>query len=207
MPLDPVLQARIRQIMSTRGGPLAEGDTTLIPVAVIAGYPLTRQPQLEAGEGLVRSWVASHTVNPAAGERAHIFVRPATTNTLLWVYRLAISIDPAETGRHSFRFGRQAAAVIADSVGVVGWEDMRLGETVDPPVTIAGDSIAGSTSPEARGLITCQTGTNGIIVPCSFVIQGDPNAGTAIPSVIVECRSLDIAFEVTFWGEAHEIIR
>jgi hypothetical protein len=88
------IQSRVRQLLQLKGYAPIIGVESVQPVAVIAGFPQQRQPQLEKGDMLVRRFVASMIAPAVVAEYNQIQIR-ATVGTVLHITRVMIAFAGA----------------------------------------------------------------------------------------------------------------
>jgi hypothetical protein len=174
----------------------------VIPVIQIAGWPVQRRPELEAGDNLSPTFVASATQGGVVAEFAEIGIRPTAVNTLLWITRIILASENAAT-RMDVRLGRTTTSILG-SAGVMGWEDERLGITADPPVDCWSRSAAPAITFESRILVSVPA--NGSLdLPVNFLVRSDPD--TVGRAIICQGRVLNLNLTATFFGYVVPILR
>lgn len=120
----PSIQERTRQLLGLVGGGPIEPIPAVQPVAIVAGFPAQRQPQLERGDMLVRRFLGCQLKAAAgAGQYSAVGVRPGSSTTVLHVTRLWITNATLSVLEHVWGIG---ANITAGSYGTAAYLDTRL---------------------------------------------------------------------------------
>ena len=198
--LDPVVQARVRQILGLAGAPAVDAIEAVQPTALVSAARHPEQPQLEAGLGLVRSWSASITQAAVALEFGRASIRTTAASNLLWCTRIIITND--SVGNINYVYGRAANAdYLHSAFGSAVFHDMRLsgGDIGGAELVEIGtdtdnvDPVTNMNGPIRLRLRPSET----LIIPVDFVLI----SGTA-ECLGVGCRVLEEILTVTFEGIA-----
>lgn len=202
MLVDPVIQSRVRQLLGLRGGPAIVAEEAVMPVAVIAGYPQDRQPQLESGDMLVRRFSGLFSQAPVADQFATVGLRVAAADTLLWLTKIYLTGNALASSLMYFgRTGPQVAATF----GALGWHDMRLsGGNLDGLITLFALSAAATAVGFNARLPVWVRVAETVVVDVDFVLVDDPQQGLTnnINCVIVQNQSVGQSCLAGFEGIA-----
>jgi hypothetical protein len=164
--IDLALQTRVRALLGLRGGPPIEAEEAILPVAVIAGYPILRQPQLETSDLIPRRfWVTYEEVVAGAGSHARIGVRSGDVRSIIWLTRMWAYSRDAD-GAVEARIGRSDTWAFATS-GVTGFQDHRLGD-----LDLAPSPVDGGANEFAAGANATFHGNLQLLIPGRSTAQG-----------------------------------
>lgn len=139
------LQQRVRRLLGLTGGPAIGVVEAVQPVSIISGWTEQRQPQLESGDMLVRTFVAEMSLAAVALKFAAIGIRVgAGTRALIWVRKVLIC-EPTAAAVFQVTNGRIATTLSHASNGTASYTDTRFpfNNLLEAPVSIGGLTDAG----------------------------------------------------------------
>ena len=135
MNISPLIQSRVRQLLGLTGGPSVEAIEAIQPVAIIAGYQESRQPQLESGDMIVRKFHARATQGATAVEYSKIGIRCGDQDSILWITDVFVH-NPNPAAPYVVRVGITPNMTFL-AYGTACFDDLRL-----PVVDIGSSPIA-----------------------------------------------------------------
>lgn len=197
------LQARVRQLIGARGGPLVEAADFLQPVAVIASAEGPyRNPALELGEGIGREFVASSgSISPGALEFARSTIGCNQDNALVHVQRVYVNLFNSTT---AVQIGRVAGAQAGLTESEGHYTDGRLNLTdLGPaPLTVRGGNAAAASN--FTGAIFVQPLINSsLVVDVDYVLISN-RAGAVGDVLTVEAATPNTPMFVSYQGRIYD---
>ena len=172
------------------------------PVAVIAGFPQDRQPQLESGDMIARRFTARAEALPTALNYTHGLIRAGAVNQILWITRIFICNNSG--GDQFFLVGRTANLTIG-SFGSAVFNDFRLpGLDIVGQVQV-GSAVQGTVPTILGGTPVSVLNRTTIQLPGDWVLKSD-GAG-ADENLVVASRQISEAIVVGFEGVLFERTR
>lgn len=199
MELNWGLQARLRQLFGSRGGPALSGADFLQPAAVVASAegPF-RNPAFEFGEGIKRQWVGNAPGTATALRFATAFVGALATGGpgLVHVREVGITMGSSATQILIGRAAFAAGLTVTDA----HFTDVRLPFVdITSQVSIrGGDLAAASTFLGARNIIIAPFTTIIIEVDYSLVLT------PAQDVLMVQAETANTSFQCWFAGELYD---
>jgi len=210
--IDPTISDRVRAILGRRGGPLIEAEDTILPVALVAGWPVLRQPNLETSALIPRRFIAVvEEVVAGAGSHARVGIRSGDVGAMLWLTRMwAYSRDAA--GHVEARIGRADTWAAATGF-TAAFTDFR-----QPALSLYPSPVDGGSNEFAAGQnATFSSYVQTLVMGGASAVSGVPTVmtldevlvtdGVAPDEFTVELVSVDRDLIVAFEGYVFDIGR
>lgn len=206
---DPTTTSRVRALLGLRGGPLVEVEEAIMPVALVAGWPTLRQPQLETPDLIARRFLITvEEVVAVGGNHARVGIRSGDVRALLWLTRMwAYSRDAG--GQVEAKWGR-ADTWAHGGNWVAGYQDFRLPDSNLWPSPIDAGTAETNTFAtfhgNAQGMI--DGGTTSAVVHAPILLDEVlVTDGVAPDEFTVELITVDRDLIVTFEGYVFDLGR
>jgi len=202
------LQARVRQLLGTRGGPLVEGADFLQPVATIASAEgIYRNPALELGEGIHRQFVTKSICVNVVTEFCCVQLATQDPSSLLHVRRLIFNMY-GTTSRIFVGRQQQSAITVGTSSGECALRDWRLPRAINhngSALNLRQGTVAAA-SLLVGELIVQPAISSTLVLDVDFVLTAALDGvapSTAPDALVIEAETSNTQFDVNIEGELY----